>query len=166
MEIKLLKKVGCPEWVINHSKAVCKKALEIAKYYPEANKELIRKGALLHDIGRSKSNNIDHAYIGGKIAKELGYSQDVINIIERHVGTGISKKESENMNIPTKDYIPKTLEEKIVSHADNLLNGSDEVNVDFTANKWRKKLGENHPSINQLYKNHEELIKSKERNEQ
>ncbi len=59
-----------------------------------------------------------------------------------------------------------TLEEKIVSHADNLLNGSDEVDVDFTANKWRMKLGENHPSINQLYKNHQELIKSKERKKQ
>ena len=36
------------------------------------------------------------------------------------------------------------------------------MDVDFT-NKWRMKLGENHPSINQLYKNHQELIKSKER---
>lgn len=166
MEIELLKKVGCPEWVINHSIAVYKKALEIAKYYPEANQELIRKGALLHDIGRSKSNDINHAYIGGKIAKELGYSQEVINIIERHIGTGISKEDAEKIGIPIKDYTPQTLEEKIVSHADNLLNGSDEVDVDFTANKWRMKLGENHPSINQLYKNHQELIKSKERKKQ
>lgn len=161
MEIEHLKKVGCPEWVINHSIAVYKKALEISEFYPEADKKLIREGALLHDIGRSKSNSIDHAYIGGQIAKELGYSQEVINIIERHIGTGISKKEAEKMNIPTKDYIPKTLEEKIVAHADNLLNGSTEVDVEFTANKWKKRLGENHPSINKLYKNHEELIKSK-----
>jgi uncharacterized protein len=166
MEIEILKKVGCPEWVIMHSQAVCKKALEISEYYPEADKELIRKGALLHDIGRSKSNKIDHAYIGGEIAKELNYSKEVINIIERHIGTGISKEESKNMDIPTKDYIPITLEEKIVSHADNLLNGSDEVTIEFTANKWRKKLGENHPSINKLYQNHEELIKSKESKKQ
>ena len=161
MEIKLLKDVGCPQWVINHSILVSNISLNIAEYYPEVDKDLIKTGALLHDIGRSKTNNIDHGYVGGEILTDLDFPIEVIHIVERHIGTGISIDDAKAMNLPIKNYIPQTLEEKIVSHADNLTNGSDFVDVEFTAKKWRKRLGNNHPSIKQLYKNHEDLIISK-----
>ena len=157
-EVELLKEVNCPEWVIKHSELVCKKSLELSENFPEANKDLIMKGALLHDIGRSKSNDIDHAYLGALMLKEYNYPNEVISIVERHIGTGITLTESKNLNIPTKDYTPKTIEEIIVSHADNLTNGYEEVTVDFTANKWRLRLGENHPSIQKLYENHKKLV--------
>lgn len=161
-DIKLLKEENCPDWVIKHSKLVCKKALEISENFPESDKKLIQHGALLHDIGRSQSNNIDHAYLGTLILQKHNYSQEIISIVERHIGTGITLEESKNIKIiPTKDYTPKTIEEQIVSHADNLTNGYKEVNVEFTANKWRIKLGENHPSIKKLYLNHEKLVITK-----
>ena len=53
MEIELLKKENTPENVIEHSKAVCRKAMKIASNFEDADLELIREGALLHDIGRS-----------------------------------------------------------------------------------------------------------------
>ena len=31
-EIELLKSVGCPDWVIEHSKGVSRKAVEIARF--------------------------------------------------------------------------------------------------------------------------------------
>ncbi len=157
-DIELLKEVNCPEWVIKHSKLVCKISLDISKNFPNADKNLIKRGALLHDIGRSQSNDIDHAYLGTLILKKHNYSNDIISIVEKHIGTGITLEESKNLKIPTKDYTPKTIEEKIVSHADNLTNGYKEVTIDFTANKWRIRLGENHPSIKKLYKNHRELV--------
>ena len=52
MEIELLVQEETPENVIEHSKAVYKKAMEIASHFDNADKDLIRKGALLHDIGR------------------------------------------------------------------------------------------------------------------
>ena len=91
MEIEILKKEKTPPNVIDHSIAVCKKACEIAKNFPEADMDLIRKGALLHDIGRSKTHGITHAVEGVEIAREYGYSQNVLNIIERHIGAGITK---------------------------------------------------------------------------
>ena len=60
MEIELLKKENTPENVIDHSLAVYKKAMEIAANFDDADKDLIRKGALLHDIGRSKTHDITH----------------------------------------------------------------------------------------------------------
>jgi len=157
-EIELLKKSGCPNWVIGHSKGVSRKAVEIASNFDNVDTELVRIGGLLHDIGRSQTNSIEHAIIGAKILSDLGYSQELVNIVERHIGTGISKDEAQELGLPVKDYIPKTLEEKIVSHADNLFNGADEVSVDFTINKWKRKLGKNHPSIDRIQEIHEELV--------
>ena len=85
-------------------------------------------------------------------------SQEIINIVERHIGTGLTEDDARQLGLPIKDYTPQTLEEKIVSHADNLFNGADEVDVEFTAEKWKRKLGENHPSIEKIRKNHEELV--------
>ena len=124
MEIELLKKENTPENVINHCKAVYKKAMKIASNFDNVNVDLIKKGALLHDIGRSKTHGITHAIEGVKIAKKYGYSEDVLNIIERHIGAGITKEEAIGLGLPEKYYMPQTLEEKIVAHADNLISGS------------------------------------------
>lgn len=157
-EIKLLKDAGCPEWVIEHSKGVSRKAVEIASNFDDADSELVRVGGLLHDIGRSKTNSIEHALIGASMLKDLCYSQDIVNIVERHIGTGLSEDDARELGLPIKDYTPQTIEEKIVSHADNLFNGADEVDVEFTVNKWRRKLGENHPSIEKIREIHYELV--------
>ena len=157
-EIKLLKELNCPEWVIEHSKGVSRKACEIASNFDDVDMELVRVGGLLHDIGRSKTNSIEHAVIGAQILKERGFDEYIINIVERHIGTGLNEEDAKELGLPIKDYTPQTLEEKIVSHADNLFNGADEVDVDFTINKWKRKLGENHPSIERIKENHEELV--------
>lgn len=158
MEIELLKELNCPEWVINHSIRVSNKALEIASNFDDVDNKLLKTGALLHDIGRSKTNSIEHGIIGANILRELDFSEEICLIVERHIGTGISEEESKKLGLPVKSYIPQTLEERIVSHSDNLFNGADEVTVEFTMNKWRRKLGENHPSINEIQIIHEELV--------
>ena len=158
MEIEILKKENTPQNVIEHSIAVCKKALKIAENFPDSNKELIRKGALLHDIGRSRTHGITHAVEGCKIAREYGYSQDVLNIIERHIGAGITKKEASKLGLEEKSYVPETLEEKIVAHADNLISGTKEVDVDYVIKKWQSRMDNPEDNIKRLIKLDEELI--------
>lgn len=157
-ELKILKKENCPEFVINHSIAVYKKSIKIATNFEEVDLKLIKQGALLHDIGRSITHDIDHAVKGAEIAKNYNYSKNVQNIIERHIGAGISEKEAENLNIPTKSYIPQSLEEKIVAHGDNLLHGTKEVNIDFVIKKWKKRMENPEENIKRLKKLHKELI--------
>ena len=160
MEIEILKKEKTPENVIAHSIAVCKKASEIALNFPEADKDLIRKGALLHDIGRSKTHGISHAVEGRKIAQQYGYGEDVLNIIERHIGAGITKDEAKKLSLPEKSYVPETLEEKIVAHADNLISGTKEVDVDYVIKKWRSRMDEPEDNIKRLIVMDNELIKA------
>ena len=159
MEIKLLEKENTPENVIQHCKAVYEKAMKIAANFDDADKELIRKGALLHDIGRSKTHGITHAIEGVKIAQKYGYSQDVLNIIERHIGAGITEDEAVKLGLPKKSYVPQTIEEKIVAHADNLISGTKEVDIDFVIAKWKRNIEDSEDNIERLLKLDKELIR-------
>lgn len=158
MEIKILKKEKCNKHVINHSIAVRDKALEIAKHFDDVDLEVIEKGALLHDIGRSKTNKINHAIEGAKLARKYGYSEEIIGIIERHVGAGISEEESTKMGLPKKSYVPRTIEEKIVAHSDNLIHGVEEVDVDFVVDKWKRKIENPDENIERLMELNQLLI--------
>ena len=160
MEIELLKKENTPENVIDHCRAVYKKAMEIAANFDNVDEDLIKKGALLHDIGRSKTHGIEHAIEGVKIAKKYGYSQDVLNIIERHIGAGITAEEARKLGLPEKSYVPQTREEKIVAHADNLISGSNEVDLDFVINKWKRHIEDSEDNIERLIRLDNELIKA------
>ncbi len=159
-EIELLKIENTPQNVIEHSKAVCMKAMKIASNFDNANRDLICKGALLHDIGRSKTHDITHAIRGVEIARDYGYDDDVLNIIERHIGAGITESEAEKLGLPKKSYVPQTLEEKIVAHADNLVSGSEEVDIDFVIEKWKRRIDEPDDNIKRLVELDRELIKA------
>jgi uncharacterized protein len=122
--MNLLLKYKLPKNVTAHSKKVEKIAVEVACELKrngfEVDLELVEKAALLHDSGRSVTHGLEHGYFGGKILREEGESEEVARIVERHVLGGISKREAEKMGLPARDFIPETLEEKIVSYADKL----------------------------------------------
>jgi uncharacterized protein (TIGR00295 family) len=118
--IDLLRGSGCNESVIKHCLAVEELALKIAKL-AHANEKLVSVGALLHDIGRGRTHGIRHAVEGAELARGLGLPEDVVLIIERHIEAGITENEARRIGLPPKDYIPLTLEEKIVAYADNLI---------------------------------------------
>ena len=152
--IRLLERSGCPPNVIQHCKTVAKLAVKIAgtlqKKGYNINIELVEIGALLHDIGRSKTHSVDHAIIGAKIAKSAGLPDEITRIIERHVGGGIPQDEAGKLGWPKKDYMPETLEERVVTYADKLIEGNRRVPIDKTIAHFSRKLGRNHPSIARL----------------
>jgi len=140
---------------------VAKIALKIAKRLKKkgfsVDLELVEIGALLHDIGRSKTHTVHHAIVGAKIAKQRGLPKSIVRIIERHVGGGITAQEAEKLGWPVKDYIPETLEEKIVCYADKLAEGNKEVPVEVTIRKLADELGDDHPAIERIRRLREEF---------
>lgn len=121
--LKILTEAKCSDEVIQHCKTVSELAVRIGKK-ANANIKLIEAGSLLHDIGRAKTHGIAHAVEGAKIARQLKLDKRIVLIIERHIGAGIEKEEAGTLGLPEKNYLPKTLEEKIVAHADNLVAGN------------------------------------------
>ncbi len=135
--LDLLRRSGCNESVINHCLAVEELALKIAEL-AHANIKLVSVGALLHDIGRGRTHGVDHAVEGAKIAKELGLPEAVVLIIERHIGAGIALEDAKRIGLPPKDYVPRTLEEKIVAHADNLIEENIKRSVEEIVRRFEE----------------------------
>lgn len=126
--IALLYECGCNDSVIAHCKAVSALAVKIANRCG-GDVRLAEAGGLLHDLGRCKAHTIVHAVEGARIAREKGLPDALVNIIERHIGAGITRGEARTLGLPEKDYIPVTLEEKIVSHSDNLMAGVQRTGI-------------------------------------
>jgi len=140
--LQLLREHQCPTEVISHSKAVTKLALETANALKERglkiDSELVEVGALLHDIGRSKTHTVHHAVVGAEIAEAAGLPESVVSIIKRHVGGGITDSEAKKLGWSEDVYVPVTLEEKIVSYADKLIENSKRVPIERTIEKLSK----------------------------
>jgi len=150
--IKLLKKYSKDEKVfkivLDHSKTVQEVALEIAKDVPNLDLELIKIGSLLHDIGRFECKpgagaGIKHGVFGAEILRKEGLDE-IADIAERHLGAGISKEEvkEQRLDLPLKDYLPVTKEQKIITHADNLVSGDKRISLKKAVERYRKELGE------------------------
>ena len=125
--LSLLKNEGVSDGVIKHVKAVHQFSViigrRLCKKGHKINMALLEAGALLHDIGRSKTHDLFHAVEGCKIARRLGLSNDIISIIQNHIGAGITREEAQEIGLPARDYIPLSMEDKIVAAADNLAFG-------------------------------------------
>jgi len=158
--LQLLRESGCRENVIKHCEAVTELAVEIAKACKKrglnVNLELVEVGALLHDIGRAKTHSVHHAVIGAQIGKTLGLPEPVISIIKRHVGGGITAKEAKKLGWPKDIYTPQTLEEKIITYADKLVEGSKKVPIEKTIEKFSDE-GLPPSAIKRIRKLHEEM---------
>lgn len=127
--IALLRRAGCSEGVIAHCRAVRDLALTYASD-PIVDRELVRVGALLHDIGRGATHDLRHAEVGGEICRSFGLEGAVVAIVERHIGAGLTADESSLLGLVPRDCMPRTLEEKIVAHADNLVKGTRVITLE------------------------------------
>ncbi len=160
--IKLMREAGCSEGVIRHCQSVTRVALRIAEKLKRRGYDLdlalIEIGGLLHDLGRAKTHGVEHGAIGGQMARERGLPEPIARIIERHVGAGITPEEAKRLGLPDGDYIPRTLEEKVVAYADKLIEGEKEVDFEETLNRFIEELGEDHPAIERMRRLHMEMM--------
>jgi len=159
--LKILVQSGCSSPVVKHCKAVERLAVKIAKVCRgeglNVDLSLVRIGALLHDVGRSKTHGINHVIEGVRIAQSLGLPDSLVSIIGCHAGGGISIEEAKRLGWPPGRYVPQTLEEKIVTYTDKLIEGSHKVEIEQTIEKFSRELGGNHPTIERMKRLHEEF---------
>ena len=126
----LLLAAGCSSSVIRHSEAVLRVAAEFTARIDEANTDLVMTGALLHDIGRSRTHSLRHAQEGAELCRQMGMPEPVALIVERHIGAGLRADECTLIGLIPRDCMPVSLEERIVANADNLVRGSSRITID------------------------------------
>ncbi len=122
--------------LVIHSVLVASKALEIARTYQQRHAEaaldlgFIEEAALLHDIGVLRCDApgihcfgqepyIKHGMLGREILEGEGLPQHAL-VCERHTGVGLTREEviAQKLPLPLRDYLPLSLEEKIICLAD------------------------------------------------
>mgnify|MGYP001586228174 FL=1 len=104
------------------------------------DRKLVMTGSLLHDIGAyrfidqqgifDEINYIRHGIEGYQILSREGFPKELCLIAERHTGVGISKDDvvKQGLNLPARNYLPVTVEEKIIMYADKFHSKSSRFN--------------------------------------
>jgi|GEM_PF-447336 len=164
---KLLVSNGASEQLLRHSEKVAEVVSRLLQKLKDkkihANADLALAGAMLHDIGRTKTHEVSHGCEGAKIIREAGLPEDLAKVVERHVGGGIGKGEAKKLIGVDADLSPKTIEEKLVSYADKLVEGGKEVSFSKTIKQYKRKFGKNHLAVRRvihLDKEMKSLLKS------
>ena len=164
--------------VIIHIELVTKKAVEIGEILKKrgfnVNIELLEMGSYLHDIGRSVTHGVSHGVESARIIRQFGFPEPLIRLVERHVGSGITTEEAKKLGLPEKDYLPETLEEKILTYADKFFESelvfktvkgeqiADRKDVEYdsiepTLNRFRKLFGQRSPVVLRLERLRDEM---------
>ena len=157
--LQLLRKNNCSPRVVRHCEAVAETAVEIAENCRQKglkiDTQLVEIGALLHDIGRSRTHTVHHAVVGAEIAQSAGLPEPIVSIIRRHVGGGITKAEAKKLGWPPGFiYVPKTLEEKIVTYSDKLIEQGKRVPIEDTIERLS---GDLPAAAKRVWQLHEEI---------
>jgi uncharacterized protein len=117
------------ESVYPHSVVVCQVAEQLFAGL-DVDTDLIRAGALLHDIGvyrlygpTGELNTVDyvrHGVLGHELLDGLGFPEPICRFASRHTGVGITRDDvlRQSLPIPVDDYIPASAEEELVMYAD------------------------------------------------
>lgn len=160
--LNLLREAGCSRRVVEHCLAVAKKAIEIARQIRangyEVDLKLVELGALLHDVGRARTHDIEHGVEGAQLLRSRGLGE-LAGFAESHIGAGIPAREAGELGLPVRDFMPQTLEEKIVAYADKLMIGAEDVSYEEAKEQLKAQLGADHPALGRLDALREEIVR-------
>jgi uncharacterized protein len=119
-------KYGTGPYILRHCQAVAMASKMIADEFVRRGQAVDMKalvaGALLHDLGRSRTQTVRHGVEGAAMLEKEGVDNKVVEIVRRHVGAGISPEEARKLGLPEFDYVPRSLEERIVCFADKMVD--------------------------------------------
>ena len=122
--------------LLRHSRDVADYALAVCDRHKELDldREFVETGAMLHDIGIFKTDApgiychgtdpyILHGYDGAQLMRAEGLPE-VARVCERHTGAGITLKqiEEQQLPLPHHDFLPETMEEKLICYADKFFS--------------------------------------------
>ena len=138
------------EHSLNVSEYAYQTAKKIMKNHPEIKIDLekVKIIGLLHDIGQSRGNHMQHAFEGEKLLKKLGLNEYAEKIVKH----GDTHELAQHMGI-NRDLRPKSLEEKILVYADSHFNKNKFMKPEEKFNFVLGKTEEKFPEILEETKN-------------
>ena len=135
---------GYPDYelLVTHSRQVAELATKLSRRYLASHPgevidlDFVYEAAMLHDVAIFKTNApgigcygdepyIRHGILGCELLDGLGLPRHAM-VCERHTGSGISAKDVrvQHLNLPERDMLPLSLEEKVICYADKFYSKS------------------------------------------
>jgi uncharacterized protein len=109
---------------IGHCIAVSRLAARYADIFAAKyalDKDFVRTAALLHDIGRYKTHDpILHGLEGYRLLTGLGHHREAF-VCASHILCGLEKDEAVQYGFPEQEFMPRTLEERLIPVCDCLV---------------------------------------------
>ena len=139
--------------LLDHSRSVSEKALEIAHRHPELQLDVpfLGEAAMLHDVGIFLTDAsgifcfgdkpyICHGYLGADLMRAEGYPRHAL-VCERHTGAGLSLEEiiRQQLPVPLREMVPVSLEEQVICFADKFFSKT-KLGKEKSVEKARKSL--------------------------
>ena len=126
--------------LITHSGCVARKALALAEnngLVKDIDTQFLVDAAFLHDIGvvecdapsifcYGKRPYLQHGLAGAEIIRKEGLDSRLAAVCENHIGCGLTASDIEkgSLPLPSRNFIPGSLEEKLICFADNFFSKS------------------------------------------
>lgn len=127
--------------VYTHCQIVWAIARQLLERHPKLaiDRELVRAGCLLHDIGTyslyidgtfDKDLYITHGIRGYELMKAEGLEERLCRIASHHTGVGLTKDDIEHQGLPLprEDFMAETIEERLVMYADKFHSKTPKFN--------------------------------------
>ncbi|MDE5849047.1 MAG: HDIG domain-containing protein [Muribaculaceae bacterium] len=139
--------------LLTHSEMVARKALAVAEQANlDIDRDFVYNAAMLHDIGIFRCDApgiycngtepyIRHGLIGAQLMRQEGL-EAYARVCERHTGSGLTAKEiaETGMPLPPVDFLPETMEEKLICYADKFFSKSGDPREEKPLDRVRKSM--------------------------
>ena len=107
-----------------HCFAVADAAVRVGHIFEKTcaiNCSFLWSAALLHDIGRYKTHDpLLHGVEGYRLLSKLGHDQEAC-VCASHILYGLNAEEAKRLGLPNQDFVPQTIEEKLIPLIDYLI---------------------------------------------
>ena len=121
----------------------------VAKNRP-IDRSFLWSAALLHDIGRYRTHDpLLHGVEGYKLLWKLGFHKEAY-VCASHILFGLHAEEASKLGLPGRDFVPRTIEEKLIPLVDYLIEYDQPTTLDRRFSSLRERNDGNAPFLNGL----------------
>jgi uncharacterized protein len=163
--LKLLSRYGGDSPWVRHCLAVSRVADRVASLIARnhvIDARLLTVGALLHDVGRYKTHDpVLHGVEGYRLLSDLGHEREAF-ICASHIFCGMPRHEAVLYGLPEKDFLPRTLEERLIPLIDGVVELDRPTTVEARVKSINKRY-QNNPVFLKRFEQAAELAQSYDR---
>lgn len=131
--MNLLAKYGQGAGWIKHCVSVAEATAKVGRILAKNRPidcSFLWSAALLHDIGRYKTHDLLlHGVEGYKLLRMLGHEKEAY-VCASHILFGLTAKEAVSLGLPDHEFVPRTIEEKLVPLVDYLIEYDQPTTLD------------------------------------